>query len=359
MADLTLTNTIESLNTAFTKFKSDIDDRFLSIEKKAARPNIEINTDANFGELRDLMLNKSMNSLTAPDGGAIVPTNIDTSIAALVERQSPIRQISNVINITSGYTNLPVNLRGTTSGWVGEEDARAETATATFDNIELKGGTVYALPIVSEELEQDALVDMETFISQNVVDQFAAKESQAFISGTGSKMPTGFLNGTPVATGDDARDVGVLQYIASGKASALPDDMLGALNNIVYSLKAGYRQAEGCAWVMSTDTLAAISNIKDTTGRPIYMPSVREGLFGTLLGYNVVECEHMPAVAANAFPIAFGNWKRGYTIADRTQLSVLRDPYSYKGKVCWYFRKRVYGGVVNSEALKLLKIAAS
>jgi HK97 family phage major capsid protein len=78
-----------------------------------------------------------------------------------------------------------------------------------------------------------------------------------------------------------------------------------------------------------------------------------------LLGFPMVEAEHMPGIAANTFPIAFGNWQRGYSIIDRTQIEVLRDPYTKKGSVLFYVHKRVGGAVRNSEAIKVLKVAAS
>jgi HK97 family phage major capsid protein len=151
----------------------------------------------------------------------------------------------------------------------------------------------------------------------------------------------------------------VLQYIATGNATTLGADPIGTLIATVMSMKAGYRQAPDCAWMMSTLALSTISNLKDTTGRPLYLPSMREGVPGLLLGYPVYEAEQMPAIGANTFPIAFGNWQRGYIVGDRTQLSLLRDPYSQRGFLTLYFRKRVHGAVLNSECIKLVKIAAS
>jgi len=187
----------------------------------------------------------------------------------------------------------------------------------------------------------------------------ARNESLAFISGGGVDKPTGFLNGTPVATADAGRAFGVLQYVATGNASTLGADIIARLIAMGFATKAGYRQAPGCAWLMSTAVLAEIANLKDTTGRPLYSPSLWEAGPGFLLGYPVFEAEEMADVTANAFPIAFGNWQRGYIIGDRTPLGLLREPYSHRGFSTLYWRKRVHGAVLNSEAIKLLKIAAT
>lgn len=359
-----LTNTLTQLHAAFDEFKSEQEQRLREIEKKAGRPNHNIQRGSysaeDTSELRAILEGKSMNSLTGADGGFLVPETIRVEIDALITKQSPIRQVANVMNFTTPSTKLPVNMRGATGGWVGDGDARAETSTPMLQEVSLSGGTIYALPKVSEELEEDAIINVEAFLNENVVDTLAEMESQAFISGDGVKKPKGFLAGpSPAADGDAVRAFGSLQYIASGSAGTLGSSITDKLTQMVFSLRAGYRQADGCAWLMSTDVLSEIAKLKDSNSRPLYVPSLREDVPGVLLGYKVVECEHMANIAAGAFPIAFGNFKRGYTIADRTPLTVLRDPYSQKGQVLWYFRRRVHGGLTNSNAIKLLKIAAS
>lgn len=309
--------------------------------------------------LTGMMEGKAMTGAVEADGGFLIPEIIANTIETMILKQSPIRSIANVIPMDNRLVRLPVNRKGDGGGWIGEGSTRAETGTPTLAQVTPTGGTIYALPKVTEEFVDDAVNNVEAFITENVVDTLAELESQAFISGDGTNKPTGFLNGTPVATADASRAFGTLQYVASGTAGSLGTALIDKLMTMVFSLKAGYRQAQGCAWVMSTEVLQAIALLRDSTGAPIYLPSLRENVPGVLLGYPVVECEHMPAVGANAFPVAFGNWKRGYVIGDRTPLTFLRDPYSVKGQILWYFRKRVYGAVWNSEAIKLLKCSAS
>lgn len=322
--------------------------------------NIEISSVDReaMGHIMRGTMTSAMREGNDPDGGYLVPEVISAQIEAMVLRQSPIRRVARIVDLSSPSTVLPINKRGTAAGWVGEGEDRSETAAPELAACRPPGGTLYALPKASEELVDDAIVNLEQFLEENVVDAFAETESQAFIRGNGIKKPAGFLDGVPTADPDSARALGTLQYIPSGDANILPGaDLAAILVAIVFSMKAGYRQAPGVSWLAATDAIATLASVKDGEGRPLYVPSLREGVPGMLLGYPVIEAEHMDSVGAGAFPLAFGNWQRGYVIGDRTSLSILRDPYTIKGQILWYFRKRVHGCVLNSEAIKLLKIA--
>jgi len=293
------------------------------------------------------------------EGGFLVPLIVSKEIERLIELQSPLRQVARVVPLPGRDVRFPVANSGMDSGWVAEKAARPNTATPDFYAVQPPGGELYAAPQMTLAALEDAAADLEGFIQTAVVDEMSRNESEAFINGNGVDKPRGFLNGTPVATPDAGRTVGVLQYVATGTAGTLGADLVGKLVAMVFATKAGYRQAPGCAWMMSTAVLAEMSNLKDTTGRPLFVPSLRENVPGTLLGYPVIEAEQMAAVGAGNFPVAFGNWQRGYIIGDRTGLSLIRDPYTTRGFVTLYWRKRVHGAVLNSEAVKLLKVAVS
>ena len=302
---------------------------------------------------------KGMDGLTGPNGGFNVPETIASDIEAQVLKLSPVRSVADVrVTDTPNY-KLLVNLRGTGSGWVGETDTRSVTSTPTLASIEPPLGTVYSLAEVSEELIEDFAGNIEQFLSQDVSEHLAEKESAAFISGDGTNKPKGFLASTIVASGDATRTFGDLQYIPTGAAATLGTDLPGKLLAMIFAMKAGYRQNAAAAWMASTAVVQALTELKDTEGRPLYIPSYREGVPGTLIGFPMVEAEHMPAVASGAFPMAFGNWQRGYTIADRSGLRILRDPYTKKGFVQFYVHKRVGGVVRNSDAIKVLKVAST
>lgn len=77
----------------------------------------------------------------------------------------------------------------------------------------------------------------------------------------------------------------------------------------------------------------------------------------TLLGRPVEFDENMPAIAGNAFPILFGDFRRGYLIVEKTGLKMLRDPYTSKPNVVFYAYRRVGGGIADCDAIKALKIS--
>ncbi len=293
------------------------------------------------------------------EGGFTVPLMVASEIERLIETQSPVRQVARVVQMPGRDVRFPVANTAMASGWISEKGSRAVTASPEFTGVLPPGGELYAAPQLTLAAVEDAAADLEGFVQMAVIDEFARNESEAFINGDGIEKPRGFLTGTPVATNDASRAAGVLQFIPTGNAATLGADPIGTLIATVMSMKAGYRGAPGCGWLMSTVALSTISNLKDTTGRPIYLPSLREGVPGLLLGFPVFEAEQMPAIGANAFPIAFGNWQRGYIVGDRTPLSMLRDPYSTRGFLTMYWRKRVHGSVLNSEAIKLVRCSVS
>lgn len=290
------------------------------------------------------------------DGGYAVPKVIDQAIVKKLIEISPVRQVATVIQIgTSQYKKL-ADIGGTSSGWVGETAARTATNTPQLAEISPTMGELYANPQATQVMLDDAQFDAEAWLAASVAEEFSRAEGSAFISGDGTNKPTGFLAGTPVATADASRAWGVLQFIASGAAAALPTTADKYID-VVHSLKAGYRQ--GAVWMTNKAVLASLRKIKadGATGDYLWQPSLQAGAPSTFLGYGVVEAEDMPAVEANAFPVAFGNFGTGYLIVDRMGVRTLRDPYSNKPYVGFYTTKRVGGIVQNSEAIKLLKVA--
>ena len=301
---------------------------------------------------------KSFNATTTDQGGYAVPREIDAAIDRTLTAISPIRQIANVVKVGSaGYRKL-VTTGGTPSGWVAETDARAETATPVFHEIVPPAGELYANPAASQAMLDDAAFDVEAWLAGEIATEFARAEGQAFVAGNGVGRPRGFLTYTATNETDAVRAFGNLQYLATGAAGAFaaanPADRLV---DLVQSLRSPYRQ--GATFVMNAATLALIRKFKTADGAFLWQPGLAEGRADTLLGYPVVESEDMPDIAANALAIAFGNFKAGYLIAERSETAILRDPFTHKPFVHFYAVKRIGGGVTNSEAIKLLKFAAS
>ncbi|MGX7951420.1 phage major capsid protein [Tsuneonella sp. HG249] len=299
---------------------------------------------------------KSLTQGVLADGGYAVPREIDAMIARALTDISPIRAIAQVVQTgTSGYRKL-VSTGGTASGWVSETAVRPETDTPQFAEIAPPTGELYANPAASQAMLDDAAFDLEAWLASEIAAEFARAEGAAFVSGNGVNQPKGFLSAPVSEDFDGDRPFGTLQYIGSGAATDLGTRPETRLIDLVHTLKAGHRQ--GASWVMNSATLAEVRKLKTADGAFLWQPGLVESQPDRLLGYPVVEAEDMPDIAANAFPIAFGNFKNGYLIAERSATSILRDPFTHKPFVHFYATKRVGGQVLDSAAIKLLKIEA-
>jgi len=295
---------------------------------------------------------------TGADGGYAVPKAIDALIEEFIVNVSPIRQLADVQQISTPNFNRLVNIRGTASGWVGETDSRATTATPQIQNVTPTIGELYANAQASQQMLDDVFFNAEQWLADNIATEFARAEGAAFVSGNGTNKPTGFLSGTINTTEDSSRSFGAIQYVPTGVAGDFAaSNKADVLFTLVGKLKAGYRQ--GASFVLPKATLFEIAALKDTNGRYLFDFSTVPGVPNKLLGYDVTEAEDMPAKAANAYGIAFGNFKRGYLIVDRIGTRVVRDPFSNKPYIGFYVTRRTGGCIVNSEAIKVIKFSAS
>ncbi len=301
---------------------------------------------------------KALSTGSDADGGYAVPEALDGSIEKLLVEASPIRSVANVVQIgTSAYKKL-VNLGGATSGWVGESDARAETDTPQFSEVAPPLGEIYANPAATQAMLDDAYFNVEDWLAEELTTEFAAQEGTAFVTGNGTNKPKGFLSYTATDEADGTRAFGSLQYVPTGVAGDWPgSDPTDILLDLVYALRSGYRSS--AAFAMNTNLVAEIRKFKDMDGNYLWRPGLADGQPASLLGYRAIEVADMPDKGANSLSVAFGNFERGYTITDRMATRILRDPFTNKPFVHFYATKRVGGGVVNSEAIKLLKFAAS
>lgn len=294
---------------------------------------------------------------TGSAGGFALPEIIERQIARLSVDISPIRQIATVRTVGSPDYKELFDVNGATFEWLGETDTRAQTNTPDLAEVAPTFGMASAKPQASEESLDDLFFDVESWLTMSAADAIAQGEGAAFVSGNGTKKPTGFLAGpAPVATADSARAFGTLQYIASGQAAAMPAN-LDTMYDLIYSLRARYRT--NAKWVTSKLLLSSLRKYKDTTGQYLWQNAVTAGEPNTFMGYGVVEVEDMPAVGAGAFPLAFGDFREGYLIADRVGMRITRDEITTPGFVKFYVRKRLGGKLRNTQAIKLLKISAS
>ncbi|WP_324740595.1 phage major capsid protein [Tsuneonella sp. CC-YZS046] len=350
---------------AIKLLRSDVDEvkaRLDRVSRAAARPALDgARSDIEVKSFVDNYLRhgretefKSLNATVLADGGYAVPREIDALIASELKEISPIRSIAQVVQTGSaGYRKL-LATGGTASGWVSETAGRPETDAPKFAEIAPPTGELYANPAASQAMLDDAAFDLEGWLASEIAMEFARAEGAAFVNGSGVNRPKGFL-AAPVSTASDAaRAFGTLQYVGSGDTAGLGTMMEIVLIDLVHTMKAGHRQ--GASWVMNSATLAEVRKLKTADGAFLWQPGLVEGQPDRLLGYPVVEAEDMPDIAAGAFPIAFGNFKAGYLIAERSATTILRDPFTNKPFVHFYATRRVGGQVLDSAAIKLLKI---
>lgn len=358
-------NAVDDLNGRFAAMRigggagSDLADQ----SARAALTNLgEFGRSGNPDALRrGFQVSASMSSDSDPDGGYLAPDELSTELMRIQRNDSVMRRIAHVIQTNSAAFKQPISIGGTGSGWVGERESRPETVGTSISMIAVHSGEIYANPAITQNLLDDSAYDLGAYIAQEIGDEFNEREGDAFINGDGINKPRGFLTYDTATTADATRSFGVIQHKTTGVAAALSDATHNggdALIDLVYSLKAKYRQ--NAVFVMNSTTAGIVRKFKTIgdTEHYIWAESIAPEQPARLLGYPVEIDESMPDVGAGAFPIAFGDFNRGYIIADRTDVRILRDPYTNKPYVHFYTTKRVGGAVMDSNAIKLLKVSA-
>jgi HK97 family phage major capsid protein len=367
-ADAVTEDKVERINTALTRRLDELALKSarpaLALDRAAARTQDAVEHKAAFeaymrsGEsagLRALEL-KAMSVGSNPDGGYVVPVEIEREIGRRLTAISPIRSIAGQREISGNVYKKPFMTAGPAVGWVGETDARTQTTSPTLDALSFPAMELYAMPAATATLLEDAAVNIDQWLAAEVEQAFAEQEGAAFVAGDGVNKPKGFLAYTTVA--NSSWSWGNIGYIASGAAGAFPaSDPSDVLVDLIYAVKAGYRQ--NGHFVMNRKTQATVRKFKDSGGNYLWQPPAQAGGRATLMTFPVIEAEDMPDIAANALSVAFGDFNRGYLVVDRAGVRVLRDPYSSKPYVLFYTTKRVGGGVQDFDAIKLLKMAAA
>ncbi|MEF2073827.1 phage major capsid protein [Consotaella aegiceratis] len=298
---------------------------------------------------------KAMSGLTGADGGFLVPEETETEIGRRLAAISPIRSIASVRMVSSSVLKKPFAVSGAQTGWVAETDARPETSAPQLAELSFPTMELYAMPAATNALLDDSAVDIDRWLGEEVEQAFAAQESAAFVNGDGNSKPKGFM--TYPTVDESAWTWGKVGTVATGADGAfLANTAADSLIDLVYALKAGYRQ--NASFVMNRRTQAAVRKLKDDDGAYLWQPPAGAGARATLMGFPMVEAEDMPDMAAGTKAIAFGDFARFYLVVDRQGVRVLRDPYSAKPYVLFYTTKRVGGGVQDFDAAKFLDFSA-
>lgn len=296
---------------------------------------------------------KAMQTVTDPDGGYAVPEELDRNIISALKNEVVMRAECNVISMgTPNYKKL-VNKGGTNSGWVGETDERPETNTSKLSTIEPVWGEIYGNPHATQVMLDDAFFDVENFIVSELTQEFSEQEEIAFTNGNGDKKPKGLLAYGSDDKTDKEREWGKLQHLLAAKPGTVDTDEIVKL---VYTLRKPYRN--GARWMLNNNTLFTVRTLKDSQGNYLWQPGLQLGQPSSLLSYGIAENEQFPDIGAGATPIGFGNFKRCFTILDRIGVRMLRDPYTKKPFVGFYTTKRVGSMLVDSHAVKLIKMGA-
>lgn len=294
------------------------------------------------------MEGKSLSTSVNSDGGYLVDPQTADTVKSVLKSTASIRSIANVVNVEANSFDVLIDHTDVGAGWADETTATAETGTPSIDRISIPLHELSALPKASQRLLDDSAFDIEGWLAGRIADKFARAEADAFINGDGLDKPRGFLNHTAVENG--SWNWGNIGYVASGVAGGVDaDDIV----DLVYALGAQYR-ANG-NFVMNSKTAGVIRKLKDADGRFLWSDGLAAGEPARLMGYPVVIAEDMPDAATDSYSIAFGDFAAGYTVAERPDLRVLRDPFSAKPHVLFYATKRVGGDVSDFAAIKLLK----
>jgi HK97 family phage major capsid protein len=376
---------IEGLNSAFQQFQTKNDERLQQIEKdgaasaelnaevkrlaeamhqfevKAARPPVapapEAKGDNEPAEVKAALVNylrKGRGNLTADEvkllstsddtqAGYLAPRQMVNEVIRAVTEMSPIRTVARIIPTSAKGIEIPRRTGLVTATWAGD-GATVTASNSTYGMERIDANMLMAVTEISVEMLEDAAFDLQGFIQADMAEQFAAAEGLAFVSGSGTGRPQGLLTAT-----------GLGEY-ANGHASALQAD---AITGVTFDIKTEY--ARNATFALNRNTLFAVYTLKDGQGQYLYSPNQDVGKAPTIQGRPYIECPDMPDIASDAYPILYGDFRRGYVIADRVQLAVVRDETTKadQGVVRFVGRKRVGGQTVLAEAFSKLKIATS
>ncbi|MEI8714783.1 phage major capsid protein [Mesorhizobium sp. ISC11] len=353
------TQAVAEMRTAFDDRMTGIDEltaRLDEIETRAARPGTQERTEEPTVERRAFVgyVRSGREALSADEiralrvgddtaGGFLAPPEFQTEMQRELVQYSPIREAARVGTTARGSVIFPKRTAITTALWEGETEDSEESEPA-FGQQEIFVHEMRTFTDVSNKLLEDSAVNIESELNMAFSEDFGQKEGISFVNGTGVKQPEGVMQNADIA------------YTANGHATILAADPLITL---LYALPKAYRSRG--AWMMNGTTLATIRKLKDGQNNYLWQPSFQAGEPETILGRPVVEAVDMPDIAANAFPILYGDFAGGYRIYDRVGLSVLRDPFTQakSGLVRFHARRRVGGAVTQAARFRKLKMATS
>lgn len=308
-------------------------------------------------ELKSLEIEtKGLNTAVSGEGGYLIDPRTAEQIETVLRSGASIRALSRVVQVEAGSYDVLVDHEEIGAGWLDETSAVNETSSPVIDRIAIQLHELSASPKASQRLLDDTAFDVEAWLAERIADRFLRAESAAFITGDGVNKPKGFLTKPMVANG--SWSWGNIGYSITGTSGAFDaNEPADAVVDLIYSLGAQYRA--NAAFVMNSKTAGEIRKIKDGQGRFVWTEGMSARAPALLMGYPVAIVEQMPDIAADSFSVAFGDFGHGYTVAERPDIRILRDPYSAKPHVMFYATKRVGGDVTDYAAIKALKFGTA
>lgn len=299
---------------------------------------------------------KAMTTAVSADGGYLINPEMADRIRGVLRSSVSLRSVATVVNVEGGSFDVVIDRTDLGSGWATEVAALGETTTPALERISIRLHELAALPKASQRLLDDAAFDVEGWLSERIANKFVRAEAAAFLTGDGIDKPRGVLDYPKITNGSWAW--GQIGYVPTGAAGDFAaTNASDAIVDLVYALGSEYRH--NGTFLMNSKTAGAVRKMKDADGRFMWSDGLALGEPSRLMGYPVLVAEDMPDIAANSFAIAFGDFHAGYTVAERPDLRILRDPFSAKPNVLFYASKRVGGDVTDFNAIKLLKFAVS
>lgn len=300
---------------------------------------------------------KAMSSGSDPDGGYLIVPEMDRAIDRIAPTISAMSRLANVVTIgTSKYEKI-VKTSGLSMRRIADGSAGGETTAPKYAKVAIEVYTAEVEPWVYNETLEDAFINLEADLAEEAAIGFAEGEGSEFITGNGVGAARGITGYDKVANA--SFEWGKVGFIVSGKsaafASVAPADKV---INLQHALKSQYRP--GAVWLTNDTTLGTMRQLKDGSGAYyLWQPDPAAAFGGRFLGHPVEVDDNMPAIGAGSYSLAFGNFRRGYTIVRRAGTSLIRDNITAKGTTKFNFRRRFGGGVTHFQAIKLMKFATS
>lgn len=311
-------------------------------EDKTGRGSSEYSHDFwNVMRKKNATITNALQIGTDSEGGFLAPDEFEQTLIEALEEENIFRKLAHIIKTSSGDRKIPVVASKGTASWVDEEAVIPESDPA-FGQVSIGAYKLATMLKVSEELLNDSVFDLESYIAKEFGRRMGSKEEEAFLIGDGTGKPLGIFQ--EIGGGE----IGVT---AAAAAAITADELI----DLFYSLRAPYRK--NAIFIMNDTTVKLIRKLKDSTGQYLWQPALTAGTPDTILNRPVYTSSFAPLAEASALTIAFGDFSY-YWIADRQGRSFqrLNELFAATGQVGFKATQRVDGKLILPESVKLLQM---